>query len=64
MLELEMADFTAKNVGHEEANQQEADAPEYVYNEYGGRIDISITDDVDDEAIYGRNRRRNHGYSR
>jgi hypothetical protein len=62
-LELEMAELTACNDLPGETDQQQAAAIAPSLDS-STPIGINITDDVDDEAVYGRNRRRNGGYGR
>ncbi|MDR3697713.1 DUF5712 family protein [Mucilaginibacter sp.] len=56
-LELETALSTDSAIREEEVTQQ-AIPIEQPYYELSGHIHVDITDDVDDEAIYGRNRHR------
>jgi hypothetical protein len=56
-LQLEIPLFS-DGAPNEEIVQHEATNIEKPYDDLGEQIHISITDDVDDEAVYGRNRHR------
>ncbi|MDP9079305.1 MAG: DUF5712 family protein [Bacteroidota bacterium] len=56
-LELEIP-IPSDHVPKEEIVNHQAIDIEMSYNDSSGQIHINITDDVDDEAVYGRNRQR------
>jgi hypothetical protein len=60
---LELAELTAGNELPGETDQQQAAAIAPSLDS-SAPIGINLTDDVDDEAVFGRNRRRNGGYGR
>jgi hypothetical protein len=55
---LEMSEPNANSTDSEKSISQQTAGVEYSQNSFAAPISIDIRDDVDDEAVYGRNRHR------
>jgi hypothetical protein len=58
MNSLEMSKSNADSIDEQKSIAEQTAGIEYIQESFTAPINIDIRDDVDDEAVYGRNRHR------